>query len=230
MQQPLFISIFLEAVSEIVERRWTLLQALVLPVLCMSLVEVVAYSVELSTVGHAIAWIADTALYAMFAVTCHRTIILGDVEVPGAYGLFWTFREMRFLGWIFVVMVPLFLLGIPLGAIILAVPAEWLRSILLYVAFSHVSLRFSMVFPATAVEHRASLADSWTATSGNGLSLLGAATIPVLLAMALYWPLDFALADSLNTLAHIPYQLVGFLLLAVEVGIISVAYKHITFS
>ena len=230
MQQPLFVSIFLEAVSEIVEHRWTLLQALVLPALCMSLIEVVVYSVELSTTGHAIAWIADTALYAMFAVTCHRTIILRDVEVPGAYGLFWTFREMRFVGWIFVVMVPLFLLGIPLGTLMLAVPGEWLRSILLYVAFSYVSLRFSMVFPATAVGHRASLVDSWTATSGNGLSLLGAATIPFLIAAAVYWPIDVALADSVNTLSHIPYQLIGFLLLAVEVGIISVAYKHITFS
>ena len=56
MQRSPFLTIFLESVAEVADHGRTLLQAPVLPALCMWLIGVVVHSVELNSVGHAIAW------------------------------------------------------------------------------------------------------------------------------------------------------------------------------
>jgi len=72
-------------------------------------------------------WILVWAVYTLFAVTCHRIVLLGETSVP-KYGLLsWTSRETRFFGWLFVLFFYALLIVGPVllvtfGAVFLGVP------------------------------------------------------------------------------------------------------------
>src|SRR5260221_6060714 len=60
-------------------------------------------------------WMLAWAVYTLFAVTCHRIVLLGETSVP-KYGLLsWTSRETRFFGWLFVLFFYVLLVMAPIG-------------------------------------------------------------------------------------------------------------------
>jgi len=130
----------------------------------------------------------------MIAVSCHRLVILGADSLPNAWGLFWSWRETRFLGWIIgiwiiavtVVVVP-YLLSVPL---ITRPLDEWLLFFgILFPLALYVFARLSLVLPATAIGQRPTFKGSWRLTRSNGWRLvlvLSPAILPVYLVFALY--------------------------------------------
>jgi hypothetical protein len=101
--------------------------------------------------------------FAIFAVTCHRLILLGDESVPN-FGLKkWTSRETRFVGWVLLgyvcYAVIALLLSIPVLAFLLMchLPAESAGVILGFtfmIPCTYVFARISVLLPATAVDER----------------------------------------------------------------------------
>ena len=127
-------------------------------------------------------------LLTMIAVSCHRLVILGVASLPNAWGLFWSGRETRFLGWIIavtVLVVP-YLLSVPL---ITRTLDAWLLLAVVFPFALYVSARLSLVLPATAIGQRPTLKRFWRLSRSNGWRLvlvLSPAVLPVSLVFALY--------------------------------------------
>ena len=127
------------------------------------------------------------------AVSCHRLVILGVDSLPNAWGLFWSGRETRFLGWILgiwiiavtVLVVPSFL-SVPL---ITRTLGAWLLLAVVFPFALYVGARLSLVLPATAIGQRPTLKAFWRLSRSNGWRLvlvLSPAVLPVSLIFALY--------------------------------------------
>ena len=120
------------------------------------------------------------AVGMLIAISCHRLVILGVDSLPSAWGLFWSGRETRFLGW-------MFLIAFSSGAIVLP-PYFFLIEVSPNLSFDlralsalvftvsvfyggYVSARLSIVLPATAIDQRPTLKGSWRLSRSNGWRL-----------------------------------------------------------
>ena len=178
--------------------------------------------------------VADSALsivpLTMIAVSCHRLVILGVDSLPNAWGLFWSWRETRFLGWVFLlalVAVPLLLTATFLLSVSLEIPlARYTRPWLYWGVYLSVVLgllsRLSLVLPATAIGQNPTLADSWRLTRSNGwrLALL---VIPLALSLA---PPEELLELPVSGFALL--TLIRVLLLLVGIALLSKAFSWFT--
>ena len=125
----------------------------------------------------------------LFAVNWHRLVLLGPAQAAAGLGVRWERRETRFL-----YRTLLLALGVAVVMVVPTLLAMGLlqRSPLGYpimgaIAFVGLllSLRFSLVYPATAVDERYGFAQSWSDTSGCGFQLLAGvvlASVPIWLA------------------------------------------------
>jgi hypothetical protein len=132
----------------------------------------------------------------LFAVTCHRIVLLGETAVP-KYGLvWWTSRETRFLGWGVLFAIFFLVALIPLGILawlvgyFAKIPFEghekyWVIP-LLALPIVYGFARLAVLFPATAVGERRNTAWALATTIGNGWRIAFAAIfIPALPGFAL---------------------------------------------
>ena len=130
--------------------------------------------------------------FTVFAVTCHRLILLGDDSVPW-YGLSkWSKRESRFIGWSLLgwlalaaisMLVMFFSLGLA-GSSLQSLPVTWVEYAAYFVMIPgvYVVARFSILLPATAVDQRHDLTWAWETTERNGWRLvLVVGTLPFVL-------------------------------------------------
>lgn len=217
------LAIVLESAQAIATNWRTLVAALAIPTAAMF---GIAWIAERLGSGEVLGTIAALPFYALFAVSCHRVIILGDRSLPNPYGLFWSYRETRFLGWLLVLGFLAIVFSIPALVLAFLVPSN-LAGIALFLVSTYFGVRFSLVLPATAVDDSPSLSDSWNSTSGNGVVLLLAVSVPLVVTSAIFFVFDAAFAGKQGYFYFLPYLLVSYILLAVEIGVISVAYKHI---
>ena len=111
-------------------------------------------------------------LPTMIAVSCHRLVILGVDSLPNAWGLFWSGRETRFLGWMWVLSI---LVGLASSLSESLFGEGFTQNVFswVYVPLGlYLTARLSLVLPATAIgQRRALAAHSWQLTRSNGLRL-----------------------------------------------------------
>jgi hypothetical protein len=124
---------------------------------------------------------------AVIGVRCCQFNALGPASLPRAWGLSWSWRETRFLGWIWV----MFVVG-PLAVLAVAYVMNTLGGgrpllVLLAIAAYYVFVRLSLVFPASAVGPRLKLKDSWRLTRANGRRLALLPALALIPAMLLMW-------------------------------------------
>jgi hypothetical protein len=127
-----------------------------------------------------ILWFVVTPL---FAVTCHRLILLGEGSVPKHGLMTWSRREGRFIGWLLLAtaftgaVVVVMMLPITLFLVKFYLPESLLKLIcpicvlLPLVLCGYMMARCSILLPATAVDERRKLAWAWETTQGNGWRL-----------------------------------------------------------
>ena len=237
-----FVRILRGAVVEVVTRWRPLLQALVLPALLMTASTYVTQflmqwqftthgSIEgLKVLGY-IQFVVWLLLYVLFGMSCHRVILLGDEPLPRKFGLYWTYRETRFLGWVIVIGIIYMLLTIPFQIAALYVPRlGWDWKISWYVPMllaTYVDGRVSMVLPATAVGERSSIVASWRLTRGKGLHIAAALFI-VAIATDIFGSAVNELLDFVPQVGRLTANIISFPLVAVAVGVISVSYRELS--
>ena len=95
-----------EAVMAIAKEWKTLLKAIAVPALLLAAVNVVDQAFLAVIGGSGLAYLLfwlllPGAVFTMIAISCHRLVILGVDSLPNAWGLFWSWRETRFFGWMF---------------------------------------------------------------------------------------------------------------------------------
>jgi hypothetical protein len=193
--------------------------------------------------GHALfgwfSFLIQAALYALFAITCHRLALIGNDSVPD-YGLLtWTKREWRYLGWFFVIMILFMLYSFVINSLhisIITSDVEAGASVdsfrttrillnLLYIPLLYILCRLSVLYPAIALDQPVTAQWAWRLTVHNGWGLT---LIVAVLPGALYFLGNFLSRENATFVESIILSLIGFILLAVEIVALSFSYKHLT--
>ncbi len=177
--------------------------------------------------------------YILFAITCHRLVILGDDGVPH-FGLFkWTKRESWYLGWFLVISIICMLLAFAInsyfvlklvnsveaGASVESVQSKWRLIYLVYVPILYVFCRLSVLYPAIAVDREVTAHWAWGLSRQNGWRL-------TLIVGFLPWGVSFLMQylfrENATFAEYMLLKLLGLMLLAVEIVALSFSYKHLT--
>ena len=170
-----------EAVLALAKDWKALLKAIAVPTVVVAGAHVVSIQEYFEDVQRVLK-LVGIAVGMLIAISCHRLVILGVDSLPSAWGLFWSGRETRFLGWTF-------LIAFSLGAVVLPIPFVFrelspnlslspnLRALAALVftvsvfCGGYVSARLSIVLPATAIDQRPTLRGSWRLSRSNGWRL-----------------------------------------------------------
>jgi hypothetical protein len=179
----------------------------------------------------------SVVVFCLFAVICHRLVLLDPTSEARSMTPRWSYRETRF----FLLMIAVWFIGVAVllivSTVLMNVPDTWLNSLpgpgrrrswISFVAVLpvlYVVARLSLIFPATAVDRRVNLLWSWRLTQNNGWRLfLVVAVLPwaVSQAVDLFHRSD---ATALETLA---LALIGSATFAVEVAALSLSYRELT--
>jgi len=227
------ITILQDAISEVSSKWPALLRALALPASGTAMATILVlkdgYSANLQ-------WalvIPMLAFYALFATSCHRIILLGAESLPNEFGIYWSYRETRFAGWLVVVAIAYAVVSAPFQLLFMATPQflsdlhiSWYLHVFVATYFEG---RFSMVLPATAVDQRMDLRGSWYLTRGSGLAIAVALFIPALGMDLLHILVASLLEEHSLLLATLVSEILIFPIIAVAVGVLSVTYRAVTF-
>ncbi len=240
-----------DAVSQIYEHRRVLLLAAALPILCSLAIRQVCVAYVCSAESDPSPYItylfhlARLPFYVMFATICHRVVLLGGSSLTSKWGLFWSMRETRFLGWLFVLGAIVVGVSLPISYLFWYVVSqlpdsafEWLIysspfSASFYtcvLASTYIDGRFGLVLPATAVGRPTSPLRSWRFTAGNGWPIFVALMIPILLTDLIDYILFVQLIDAKSTILDIVRSLIYYPLIAVGVVVITIAYRNFELS
>lgn len=125
-------------------------------------------------------WAIDVLLYTVFAVLCHRLVLLGSLDEPKPR---WSMRETRFVTKSFSIWV-VGVAGVMAASVVIspialnaartangAAVAEAAKIALPYgswLLFAYLCARLSLILPATAIDRRVRLRESWAWTRANG--------------------------------------------------------------
>jgi hypothetical protein len=169
---------------------------------------------------------------SIFAITCHRLILLGDDSVSRFGIMRWSKRETRFLGWAIglsmLTLLVVFMTGLLLlGFIKIGVEKSW-NKILIYVFMilaGYIFARLSLLFPSTAIDQRNNISWAWNLSRANGWRLfLLVAVLPII--MALFQ--TFILHGAATFFETILVRVIGLILLPVEIAALSLSYKSLS--
>jgi hypothetical protein len=215
-------------------RRGTFAKALALPAAAMVAIQVGWWLAgdRISGAAAWAAWGANGILWILFAVICHRLVLLepqhGDVAmVPG-----WGRRETLFLAWlaaVYVIIMAVVTVAIMVGGAIVAnlASTSLFESIYGPVAAAlgtYLFARMSLVLPATAIDARTTLTQVWWQTQGNGWRL-------ALIVGGLPWVFAYAVSlisgDEPSTARGVLVTILATALLVVEIAALSLSYRQL---
>ncbi len=201
------------ALHNVIFYRRRLAKALAIPFAIYLLLDVFSYLND-SVFGAALLWVLYTGVYAVFAITTHRILLLGEDSVS-EWGLrAWTARETSFA----LHLIGISLLFFPLG--MLAV-VPFVGAVVALLLGCWIAGRLSLVFPGIAVERGVSFGQSWEETEHHQLLMfLVVLVVPVLLALP-------GLLLHFFPFGHVLTSVFSTLVVVFEVAALSMAYRLI---
>jgi hypothetical protein len=178
--------------------------------------------------------LAFAACFTLFAVNCHRLVLLAPPRRLGVLALpAWSWRESRFLFW----MVTLWIAYMAILWVILAFLTAAFQRISDLVAWFdpmqyaaklaalYVVARLSLVFPATAIDRVVNWKWAWRASRGNGWRLVVVVTV---LPWVVSQLVGFLYRDEPSALEVVLITVLGTALFALEIAALSIAYRELT--
>lgn len=194
------------------------------------------YYVAVPNLPQSLLWLAYFVyglLFTLFAVTCHRLVLL-DAEAIARHWLpRWGWRETRFLSWIvglyaiaFLASWMLLLVGANLWHWVLGDLSAWVGWIqwIMKMPMLYVLGRLCLVFPATALERRPTLRWSWNLTRGQGWRMM---VVVGGLPFALSVLVELLYRDGATTAEWLALGVVTVALFAVEIAAVSLSYREL---
>ncbi len=175
------------------------------------------------------------ALFSVFAVTCHRLVLLDAASIASRPVPRWSWRETRFFYWLVGIWLICWGAGIAAMTLILNLAimpmgppsdgwfskAQYLVSVPAYYLFA----RLCPVFPAVAIDRRVDLKWAWKLTQGNGWRLfLVVAVLPWLISAAT----GLLYRGNATALETVILTFLGSALFAVEIAALSLSYRELT--
>jgi len=215
------------------ERRGDFVRALALPALAIMAIRIGSWLAGDMTGGLGwAAWAAHGAAWVLFAVACHRLVLLdlrGDdvPRVPG-WGRQQTIFAMAAVLICASVMVGTMAAMIPVTVVIGSMSQPLFDTIVNpfgQVLGVYMFARMAPVLPAAAIGGRVNLPEMWRKTKGNGWRL---AFVVGVLPWALAY-LSNALAGTAPGIATaVAFTAFSVVLMAVEISALSIAYRFLT--
>jgi hypothetical protein len=223
-----------EATREVYRKRASLLGALLIPTIGILLVGALSAELTSSPIARTFLGLVGIPFYVIIATSCHRVVLLGENSLPHRWGMFWTERETRFLGWLIGIWFLYFGLSLPTG-IILALFSNifagwnttWIATFISYIVVAYFEGRFSLVLPATAIDKKSDFKESWAISRGKGMMIAMALVMPALILIPIEILLYDAVADELSPIADLVWLLVALPIFAIEIAIVSLAYSKL---
>ena len=188
-------------------------------------------------------WIALWSVFAahlwawiVFAVICHRLVLLGPAALGGVVSLRWTMRETRFLlraaaVWVMAMAVTVACMaavafgGLPMFRETDPPWRTWLVMSLSMLPAFYLVARLSLVLPAAAIDRKVGLGWAWSLSSGNSARLfLVIGLLPWIFSAPAYL-LDVPAGSAA---ASVGVTILGTLLLTVEISALSLSYRELT--
>lgn len=230
------IALVVEATNEVIRRRAALVGAAFLPIAGIFLINALSAAISPSGVSQIVFVLATLPLYALFATVVHRVVLLGERSLPNRYGIFWTERETRFLGWFIGIWFLYFALSLPTLVISLVFSevftdwnVAWVATLLSYMLVAYFEGRFSLVLPATAIDRRSNFKESWAMSRGRGMLIAVALVIPAVILIPIEWALYGVVNDAVRPIVDLIWMFLVLPIFAVEIAIISLAFDKLSF-
>ncbi|BBI98548.1 hypothetical protein FGKAn22_02410 [Ferrigenium kumadai] len=230
---------FLKVIISSLYFSWTnkaeLLRAIALPTLVLVVIWAVA-NVFLDKLAGGGIWVVVLAFgfgFSFFAVTCHRLIL---VESRDRYRFFKDrpgYRELMFLGWVVAIYFIVTILKAPfvvaagtiLGETAVTGQGEivgWVKEIASIPAL-YVLARFSLIFPAAAIDNSVTMRWAWQRTKGNGWRIfLVVGLFPWLIESAI----GLLLRQDASTVEWVLLAIFAYIGLAVGIIALSFTYRE----
>ena len=162
--------------------------------------------------------------FCYFAVTCHRLILLKN-KMQRSYN---TFRIIFFLKWVIII----YGISLAIEMIILTIMMNAINDFnsknipnirdFLYLPLMYFVGRFSLIFPATALDLKGSLKWSWNATRNNGINIL---CIVGLFPWFMYILLSLVYRDDPTIIEQAIIALLTYFVSAIGVFALSLTYR-----
>lgn len=176
-------------------------------------------------------WGVFAVFFTLFAVTCHRLVLLPSQRVRGIQSPRWSARDSRFLFWVLTLWI-LYLVVWWLGMLVTAnlwpkhEVAGWLKVIESVASLPALYLiaRLSLVFPATAIDRPAGLKWAWRTSRGNGWRLVVVVTVLPWLVSRL---VGLLYRDEATAAEIVVLTVLGTAVFALEIAALSVAYREL---
>jgi len=176
----------------------------------------------------------DLLVLTVFAVICHRLILLGPKSVGRSSWRSWTMRETRFLGWsllfCFFLMISALVFSGLLPILFNLNYLEIMKSKFFpdaffyptYLAWLYFFCRWGILLPATAVNKKYDLRWAWRKSKGNEWRLF---ILVGLLPQAIYFLPGHFLDKESPILLIVLIMLLTVTLAVVEISTLSLSYK-----
>lgn len=205
-----------ETANVVGENKLTLLKVTILPIIAILLLEYLSLSIT-ETYQVILYKIADSIIWALFAISIHRVILLGEDSV-GPLG------NIRFKSREFIYIVYGILIGILIVPIMLVF--GFIPLIGVFIALATASIvwsRLSIVLPAAAVDKEFGISKAWNTTSGHTWTCLGSVVIiPIVLSLpVLLFVESQGWASIVFTVAY------SVVIMIVTVALLSTTYKNL---
>ena len=221
-----------DAFVEIGAKWRALLKALIVPALAITAIESIPVLFPDFALPSIVSWALTAPFYVLFAVICHRVVILGEAALPSTIGIFWSERETRFFGWTLVLLIATWGIGLVIGLVALVLPKSifglstpWLPSVVVMLAVAYFYVRLSLVFPATAVDKNTGLDDAMYLSTGNGLRMVAAVVLPSPLILIPAYLVSALISDPNGIAIFILDEVAAYALMIITICVISVTYR-----
>lgn len=172
--------------------------------------------------------------FSLFAVTCHRLILIDGIDRYKSFKAKPGYRELRFLLWVMVIYAIKSILENITMAIALNASggvfvedagriSDWIKQISSIPAL-YVFARLSLAFPATAIDRNSGLKWSWTRTHGNGWRIfIVVGLFPWLTGMVIW----FMWREEASVVEQVVLSIVAYIGLSIEIIALSFTYKEL---
>jgi hypothetical protein len=239
----LITAVFQDTWREIAANWRALLRSLILPSLSMvSIKWAIVASAAYGMLSLILLIIGNGLMAALFAVTCHRIVLLGPEQLPNRWGLYFSRSVLKYFGYL--VLIGIGVLLILLVAMIATKLIEvttgyagtamdrpsWLWSgsmVVLFLALLYPSSRLGVVLPIAAIDQKTGIEAAWMLSDHQGWRLAIALILPSLVVGTVLSPIKYLISDSSNAVVLTLWSLAMTLVGAIAVVTLSCAYRQL---
>ncbi len=215
-------------------RRGAFAKALAVPALAIVAMQI-GWGLKEGQVSQPVGWAAWAGygiLWILFAVACHRLVLLElrDADIAVVPG--WGRRETVFLSRIVIlsvlsmaaVWVALMIVGTVVANVFSTALFEAVFPSLTLLVGTYLFARFAFLLPAAAIDAPTTLDRAWRQTRGNGWRML---IVVGVLPWTLHYAAEFVGGEDRGMAWGIVITAVATILMAVEVSALSLSYREL---